>query len=914
MRLWTPLLVTMAVCPIHAQDASKPDHAVVPGFERFFAKSKENGVRGGRLLLSELGCIACHKAEADTEKRLLKKEAPILDGVGSRVRLAYLRAFLSDPQAAKPGTTMPNLLAALPEEERKDSLEALVHFFASTGNVKDSRPVPKSMASGKKLFHRVGCAACHGPREGKLKEEATVLPLGELAKKYTISGLSAFLQDPHKTRPSGRMPGLHLTSAEAQDIAQYLLSDLVITGGGANVNYAYYELEKEPAKLPDLAKLKPVATGVAVGFDLGVVRRTNNVAMKFDGYLMIDQEGFYNFHVTSDDGAKLWIKDGLVVDNDGIHPPGTKSGGLRLPKGKVPFTVAVFNAGGGYELDIDFEGPGLARQPLANFVVPTTEKAPPISQEPAGVVVVVDKALAKKGKEVFARLGCASCHNLKDGKSNIPTELKAPALAKLDAAAGCLAQTPPKGAPHYSLNAVQRSALTAALKAPLPEPTATETIAATFTTFNCYACHQRDGIGGVEPGLNDFFTTTQKEMGDEGRMPPHLDGAGGKLTSAYLKKVLASGATDRPYMLTRMPKFGEGNVGRLQSALEDVDPVPSAPVPTFNVADKKVKSEGRLMVGNKAFGCIKCHNFREHKSGGLQGINMTVMAERVRREWFSRYLLDPNKYRPGTRMPAVWPFGQSQLPKVLEGDTARQIEAIWRYLADGPKAALPYGVGREPLPLIAQDTPVLYRNFIEGAGSRAIGVGYPEKVNLAFDANDLRYALLWHKEFMDASRHWSGRGEGYQPPLGEGILALPPGPAVAFLKSKDDPWPAKALKDKGYKFRGYRLDDKQRPVFTYELGEVHVDDFMLPIQDKDGEHLQRTLTVARGPVPENLWFRAAAGASIKDLGDGWYAVGSDLKVRVESTAPRLLRTTAGKMELLVPIRDQRTKIIQELVW
>ena len=35
---------------------------------------------------------------------------------------------------------------------------------------------------------------------------------------------------------------------------------------------------------------------------------------------------------------------------------------------------------------------------------------------------------------------------------------------------------------------------------------------------------------------------------------------------------------------------------------------------------------------------------------------------------------------------------------------------------------------------------IIYRNFIEGAGTRAIGVGYPEKLNLAFDANEMRLA------------------------------------------------------------------------------------------------------------------------------------------------------------------------------
>ena len=471
---------------------------------------------------------------------------------------------------------MPNVLAAFPPQERKEKLEALVHFLASTGSFVDTHPVPKSITKGKKLFHEIGCAACHGPYEANLKNEATVIPLGNLSKKYSIVSLTLFLQDPHKTRPSGRMPGLHLTFAEAQDISHYLLSSL-----------------------------------------------------------------------------------------------------------KVAEETFILNAG-----------------------------------------------LVKKGRELFAALGCASCHNLKDGKVNIVSTLKATDLAKLKPGAGCLTdqKTGAPPSPRYALNASQRTALTAALKtlAQAAKPSAQEAIAQTMTTFNCYACHQRGGKGGVENGLNDFFTTTQKEMGDEGRLPPHLNGVGGKLNSAYLKKVLAGGVIDRPYMFTRMPKFGEANVGQLQTALEAADPVPASPMPIFQVSDKTIKTQGRQMVGD-TFGCVKCHNFREFKSGGIQGMNMTIMTERLRREWFTLYLLDPYKYRPGTRMPAVWPLGQSQLPKVLEGDTAQQIEAVWRYLADGANAALPTGVGKQKLPLIALESPIIYRNFIEGAEPEQSASAIPKK-------------------------------------------------------------------------------------------------------------------------------------------------------------------------------------------
>ncbi len=73
-----------------------------------------------------------------------------------------------------------------------------------------------------------------------------------------------------------------------------------------------------------------------------------------------------------------------------------------------------------------------------------------------------------------------------------------------------------------------------------------ETVSATLHRLNCYACHARDGIGGIEPERNPFFQTRQQEMGDEGRIPPALDGVGAKLNAKYLAHILNDEAKDRP--------------------------------------------------------------------------------------------------------------------------------------------------------------------------------------------------------------------------------------------------------------------------------------------------------------------------------------------------------------------------------
>jgi mono/diheme cytochrome c family protein len=895
-----------------------PAHPVVPAFERFYTAADADGVKGGQLLLGELNCTSCHKAEPAHEGYIARKQAPILDGVGNRVKRAYLRKFLSDPQAVKPGTTMPHLFAADADKDKK--VEALVHFLASTGSLVQERPVKKLVGPGRDLYKKVGCIACHGDRDAagnQGKFFATSIPLGDLKAKYSLHSLRTFLEHPQHTRPSGRMPTL-LNTKEAQEVAHYLLQGATPDSFGANFKYAYYEGSWQ--KLPDFDQMKPLATGITEGFDLSVARRMNDMGLKFEGFLRIRQEGTYKFHLTSDDGSKLFINGKTVVNNDWVHPPQTKSGSVKLTNGMHPFKAVVFNAGGGVELNVDIEGPGLGRQAVSPHVFLTFDgapKTPKVEGKKDEESFALQPELIDQGRTLFSTMGCASCHQLNEGKKKIEAKLSAPALAKLQPAAGCLEQNPKKGLPSYSLTAVQRGALAAAIKTPAPaeKPRPAEVSARTLTTFNCYACHQRDKVGGVEEQLNPFFTTAQPEMGDEGRLPPSLNGVGTKFNTPYLKQILDKGSHDRPYMHTRMPGFGDANVGHIIAAFEAVDSLDAIPKVAFTAPLGKVKAEARHMVGGTSLGCIKCHTFAGNKAEGVQGIDMLLLPQRLKRDYFHKYVADPSKLRPGTRMPASWPDGKSVLPKVLGGDSAQQIEAIWVYLSDGKNALLPLGLGGKAyLPLVPENEAIVYRNFIQGGGPRSIAVGYPEKAHLTFDANGMRLAMIWQGAFMNAGRHWTGRGEGFEPPLGDNILNLPAGVSFAVLAKDDEAWPTKSAKELGYQFKGYRLSADQRPTFLYSFNDIAIEDFPNAVSGKVAPALKRTLTLSADKA-DKLYFRAAVADKIEAAGDGWYRIG-EWKMRIESADTPRLRQSAGKSELLVPLRfkDGKATMVQEFAW
>ncbi|MBA2113969.1 PA14 domain-containing protein [Bremerella alba] len=893
---------TVSVGPLWAQSGP-----VIPGYQQFHGQSRD--AAGGEILWSELNCVACHQQSDAELGNLSAKAAPDLSLVGSRVRPEYLREYLKDPHQLKPGATMPDVLGNIPSKERADAIENLTHFLASTGRLQESRKRSREINAGKNLYHEIGCVACHGPREGIPAEAAQLKPLGTLEAKYSIPSLAAFLQDPLKVRASGRMPALRLDTDQATKLAQYLLQDLDVEVP-ANLQYTYYEGNFR--ELPDFTKLDSKESGEAMSFDIGLAKRANNFAFVFEGYLNIAQQGDYTFHLDSDDGSRLEINGKQVVNNDGIHPKNRRSGKIRLESGMHELRVEYFDGGGVKALDVLMDGPsGLRNAYVSDFVFLDPKRS---TTEDQSDQFQIDAQKVEQGRIQFVSLGCANCHQLGDIKPGV-SALHGPSLADLDTSQGCLAASPGK-APDFKLTEGQRQSLTSAIQR-RKEPNVAawepeQRVRRYLATFNCYACHERDEIGGVTADLNSYFHTSQAEMGDEGRIPPTLDGVGAKLTQNWMAKILNEGAKDRPYMQTVMPNFGGENVGQLKDLFASLDTLPEHPPIEIPETEGRIKATGRHMVGDKVFGCIKCHTFGGEKASGVQGIDMTLMTRRLNHDWFLAYVKDPPRFRKGTRMPTAWPNGKSVMRSILSGDADQQIDAIWIYLSDQENAAKPYGVGEQPIELVAWRKAVIYRNFIQGAGSRAIGVGFPEKANIAFDANDLNLALIWQGAFIDASRHWTGRGQGFQPPLGDNVVELPGGAPFAVLDSPTARWPDVSGKDAGYQFLGYRLDEANNPTFRYRFGDRTISDAIKAEKVNEFSSLNREITV-EGPSAQPLMFRALSGESIHALEDGWFQIGQGLKLQVRG-AKATIRPGQNDLLIEVPNDSRPTSFQLKYVW
>ncbi|MEL6110477.1 MAG: family 16 glycoside hydrolase, partial [Planctomycetota bacterium] len=897
-------------------EAKRP---IVPAFERFHAASANGVIDGGRLLIAELNCVACHQAGASVVPDLQPKQAPILDNVGDRVRPEWMIDFLSDPHASKPGTTMPDLLNGMDEAERKSTARALTHFLVGIDSVSRGGPGGKTQ-EGEKLFHEVGCVACHLPRNGKQASAATSIPLVGIENKYTRASMEAFLRNPHAVRPSGRMPKLDLPDDSLRHLAQYLTGDDEVTLGPQKnlpsvTNMRFEAYHRRVDRLPNFDGLTPDATGVSRGLDIGVGKRDTDVVLRFFGDLPIKTAGSHRFAMRSDDGSKLYIDDELVIDNDGVHGEVTKEGKRFLDVGAHTVRVEWFEKAGGEALQLDWTGPGRKRERLDySIVMPETGEAALAKLQPAKVdpdAFVFDASLAEKGQQLFQSLGCAACHQRSDGDTRLYSRRPAPDFASLRMEGGCL--TSASGAPRFDLVDAQEDAIKAAFNSTKSSDLVEDDqrLVHRMKAYNCYACHQRGTLGGAESDRNAFFTSTIPEMGDEGRLAPPLDGVGDKLQASWLKQVVANGNKSRPYMKTHMPSFGGDAGDYFANAFSKADVIREPYGASRDEPESRRVAMGRKLVGAKGLACVSCHTFGKFKSTGIQAIALDTMATRIREDWFHRYLPDPQKYRPGTRMPTGYPKGVSTVTNIYDGDRDLQLSAMWAFLKKGTAGGVPEGITGGMIELKPTDRPVLYRNFIEGVSPRGIAVGYPEAVNVCWDADTMSLALVWQDRFIDAAKHWVGRGPGRQTPLGGNQLKLEKTSPVAVLSSESEPWPPEKPRENGYRFLGYRLNEKGQPTFRYRTPVAIVEDKPVPVAGELSGTLKRELTVTPTNLDGKRIFVRAADGQIEERDDGWFEINKAYRMRINVKV--ILRQSNGKTELLIPITEP-TEITQEYVW
>jgi cytochrome c553 len=641
-----------------------------------------------------------------------------------------------------------------------------------------------SAEGGRLLYNELGCVNCHGGETGLPVMRGPAL--ATVTQRVRSEWLRKFVADPASVHPGAVMPQV-LAKADDQTlvaIEHYLASlkpktatkaaakIMHVNGGrgGELFNTLGCVACHAPGKgfvPPDGAPKASEFTHRSIGFG--------------------DLKAKYSL-----DSLGSFILDPLKVRTDG-----------RMPKTTMDRQDAIDIAG--YLLE--FQGSdGRIDQPV--------------------VSVAADKNLAIVGRKAVVAAQCAACHDLPKDAAAKPVVLK-------KNVGGCLDADHAKG-PRYELSEAQRASLKLFLAK--KDEAASPKLAADLTlhALNCVACHERDGKGGPDAARKPYFQGDHN-LGDTGRYPPPLTGVGGKLRPEWLAKVLAPRvepkAADlftshfkadatlvRPYLKTKMPQFGAATAD-LAKLLGVAD---ARPPLKFEGGDD---TAGRKLMGTQGgAGCITCHRWGDRPSLGIQGPDLSNIAARLQEGWLREYLINPAAYRAGTLMPSFWPAGKSFNPTILGGDTDKQIASIFKFVesANGEPEGFPQNRNGE-FEIVPKDRPVVQRAFTDGIGVRAILVGFPTGVHLAYDGDKGGPGLAWKGRFFDAYLTWYSRFPTFEKPIGEQVVAWPK-PAGRFL--------------------GYRLDAKGNPTFLNEQGGVKVEETYEGIENG----LRRTVIWA--PTPD----------------------------------------------------------------
>jgi cbb3-type cytochrome oxidase cytochrome c subunit len=705
--------------------------------------------------------------------------------------------------------------------------EPVPHYFFGHLPAQRKETVEKSLPldHGRFLFEEHGCKNCHAPKDAALVDR-TGPDLSDVGKRVYPGWLDAWLADPAKLRPNTTMPKLFANddrgAAERYAVGQYLTS---LDGPLAAAKLP--TISNEWAKNIANGQKLFTTTGCAAchGKQLAATAKKNE---DDEDEKPVPFEPSSSFHGlgTATGSQSLYALGGLGSKTTPEQLQRYLADPLKAnPHGRMP-NMQLTNE---------------EARDLARFLIRSTDdhydraavKEPNL--KPADFDA---KSWRELGQKLVTSKGCVNCHTVAPGGKALAART-APPAKKADA--GCLAAKPDATkVPVYKFDDPQRTALAAFVGTGSRSPT--DLARTAFKRFNCLNCHVRDGEGGIGTELADQMKKLENAENADDVAPPRLTGVGHKAKTTWLESVLVSGGRARPWMSLRMPQYGQQNVGHLPVTLAHLEgTVPDSSTRKVEYTQEKLEA-GRKLSGSEGLGCIKCHDISGHVGGGTRGPDLARTAERLRFDWYERWMHNPQRLAPGTKMPQNFNYGKSAFDKLLKGEADPQIDAIWAYLSLGPGLPLPAGM-EPPKGLIVKvgARPEILRTFMpDGAGTKAIAVGFPAGVSFAFDADACRVSYAWEGNFLDASPVWNNRGGAPAKLLGPKFLTPPKGPPWAVTagrtppdfdaRAKDFAFGAPVPNEEIYKgprhvhFDGYALADDGSPTFRYRVGDGDVKD------------------------------------------------------------------------------------------
>jgi mono/diheme cytochrome c family protein len=318
-----------------------------------------------------------------------------------------------------------------------------------------------------------------------------------------------------------------------------------------------------------------------------------------------------------------------------------------------------------------------------------------LSRPGRAVEPVAAKGDAARGKQQVEARGCVNCHTVAG------TNAFKGAAALKDLKGGAC-----KG-PEFGLAPGQVDAVAAFLatdKSSLGREALPEFAERQIHASRCFACHRRDDVleawNDVKDEAKPFQEPKKEDDGEFATVQaaepwfPSLTWTGEKLKPEWAVAFVKGEIPERPrpYLKgLRMPGFPSRAENLIHGlCLEHGYPTRTAPE---SEASRDLSEIGRKLAGPAGgLDCLSCHGIGPKgatKVFEAPAPNFKLVRARIRKDYYDRWVREPLRLEPGTKMPQFIKDGRTQLTEILEGDGVKQADALWQYLLEGDKIRPP---------------------------------------------------------------------------------------------------------------------------------------------------------------------------------------------------------------------------------
>lgn len=288
-----------------------------------------------------------------------------------------------------------------------------------------------------------------------------------------------------------------------------------------------------------------------------------------------------------------------------------------------------------------------------------------------------------RGRELFTKVGCVSCH-VGDGKDT-PQPPARRVWKGTNLMTGCLDPDGASGGgvPNYDLTHRENEAIRAFLGTDMQSLGRTvhrEFVTRQMAHLRCNACHDHE-----TPAKLPRLLAEEGSQGLPVESVPKLTWAGEKLRAEWTKRLFNGSLAyrTRAHLRVRMPAFparAEGLSKGLSAQHgftldENVAPI----------YDEQMGQRGAQIAAIvNGLACNRCHPLGEIPSPApreMLSTDLARAAERLRYNYYLRWMYDPLRVDPATRMIKFSPDGKrTPLTEFYNGDARMQFVALWHYL------------------------------------------------------------------------------------------------------------------------------------------------------------------------------------------------------------------------------------------